>query len=68
MNKVRQEVTMLVSIIGDEDTVTGMLLTGLGERNLKGETNFFKVDTSTNKLFMKTKNVCTRLTMLIPHE
>ncbi len=49
MNKVRQEVTMLVSIIGDEDTVTGMLLTGLGERNIKGETNFFKVDSSTIK-------------------
>ena len=39
----------LIAVIGDEDTVTGMLLTGLGERNLKGETNFFKVDSSTIK-------------------
>ena len=40
------EATMIVSVIGDEDTVTGMLLTGIGERNTKGETNFFKVDSS----------------------
>lgn len=38
---------MLISIIGDEDTVTGMLLTGIGERNVKGETNFFIIDSST---------------------
>ena len=37
---------MLVGIIGDEDTVTGMLLTGIGERNTKGETNFFIIDAS----------------------
>jgi vacuolar-type H+-ATPase subunit F/Vma7 len=43
----------LVSVIGDEvtlvdskDTVTGFLLTGIGERNLKGETNFLVVDES----------------------
>jgi vacuolar-type H+-ATPase subunit F/Vma7 len=48
MNKIqkRENSTMLVSIIGDEDTVTGMLLTGIGERNSKGETNFFKVNSS----------------------
>ena len=38
--------SMLVSVIGDEDTVTGMLLTGIGERNTKGETNFFIIDSS----------------------
>jgi vacuolar-type H+-ATPase subunit F/Vma7 len=43
----------LVSVIGDEvttddikDTVTGFLLTGIGERNNKGETNFLVVDES----------------------
>ena len=37
----------LISIIADEDTVTGLLLTGIGERNHKGETNFFIVDEQT---------------------
>jgi vacuolar-type H+-ATPase subunit F/Vma7 len=35
---------LLISIIGDEASVTGFLLTGLGERNRKGEKNFFIVD------------------------
>ncbi len=48
---------MLVSIIGDEDTVTGMLLTGIGERNSKGETNFFKVNSSNKN---KNRNPCER--------
>jgi len=38
--------TMLIGIIGDDDTLTGMLLTGIGERNTKGETNFFIIDSS----------------------
>ncbi len=38
------EGTSIVSVIGDEDTVTGFLLTGIGERNIKGETNFLVVD------------------------
>lgn len=51
----KSEGTSLVSIIGDEviiqnnfyqDTVTGFLLTGIGERNIKGETNFLVVDAS----------------------
>ena len=42
----KSEGTSLVAIIGDEDTVTGFLLTGIGERNLKGETNFLMVDAS----------------------
>ena len=37
----------LVAIVADEDTVTGFLLTGIGERNHKGETNFIVVDEST---------------------
>ena len=36
----------LVAVIGDEDTVTGFLLAGVGERNTKGECNFLVVDES----------------------
>nr|CAH39843.1 V-ATPase subunit F2 [Paramecium tetraurelia] len=44
----KSEGTSLVSIIGDEDTVTGFLLTGIGEKNIKGETNFLVVDSKTD--------------------
>jgi len=37
----------LIAVIGDEDTVTGFLLAGIGERNTKGETNFLIVDAKT---------------------
>lgn len=59
MNKIqkRENSTMLVSVIGDEDTVTGMLLTGIGERNAKGETNFFKVNSSNPNV---NRNSCQR--------
>ena len=43
---IRKEGTQLISIIADEDTVTGFLLTGIGDRNVKGETNFLSVDES----------------------
>ena len=36
--------TLLVAAICDQATLTGLLLTGMGERNLKGQTNFFIVD------------------------
>lgn len=39
----------LVAVIGDEDTVTGFLLAGIGERNSKGEANFLVVDESKRK-------------------
>jgi V-type H+-transporting ATPase subunit F len=39
--------TLLVSVIGDSTTVTGLLLTGMGERNTKGQTNFMVVDKET---------------------
>lgn len=44
--------TLLVAIIGDEATVTGFLLTGIGERNRKGEANFMIVtkDTSLSQI------------------
>jgi V-type H+-transporting ATPase subunit F len=37
----------LIALLGDEDTVTGFLLTGIGERNHRGEANFFIVEGST---------------------
>jgi vacuolar-type H+-ATPase subunit F/Vma7 len=42
--------SLLVGVIGDEATVTGFLLTGIGERNKKGDANFFIVtkDTTLN--------------------
>lgn len=48
----KPEGSSIVSVIGDEDTVCGFLLTGIGERNIKGETNFLVVDSSKkNKIF-----------------
>ena len=45
----------LVAVIGDEDTVTGFLLAGIGERNVKGEVNFLIVDSKTpNKVIEQT--------------
>lgn len=47
-----------MGVMGDEATVTGFLLTGIGERNKAGEANFFIVtkDTPLNEIdtaFMK---------------
>lgn len=36
--------TLLIACIGDIGTVTGLLLTGMGERNAKGQQNFMVVD------------------------
>ena len=36
--------TLLVAAICDQATLTGLLLTGMGERNLKNQTNFLIVD------------------------
>ena len=36
--------TLLVAAIADATTITGLLLTGMGERNLKGKSNFYIVD------------------------
>jgi V-type H+-transporting ATPase subunit F len=51
---LKSDKTMLVGVIGDEDTVTGLLLTGIGERNTKGQTNFYIIDAST--IFKKNHN------------
>ena len=47
----RNENNLLIGIIGDEETVTGFLLAGIGERN-ENSTNFLKVtsETDTNQI------------------
>ena len=40
-----------------QDTVTGFLLTGIGERNSKGETNFLIVDSRILTILWKTFNI-----------
>ena len=44
----RTENNMLLAIIGDEETVTGFLLAGIGERN-ENSTNFIIVNSTTEK-------------------
>ena len=44
----RTENNMLLAIIGDEETVTGFLLAGIGERN-ENSTNFLIVHSTTEK-------------------
>ena len=46
--------SLLVGVIGDEATVTGFLLTGVGERNKKGEANFMIVTKETSQLQIET--------------
>lgn len=36
--------SLLIGIMADEATVTGFLLTGIGQKNNKGEKNFFIID------------------------
>lgn len=54
VNKKSYESRQLMSVIGDEDTVTGMLLAGIGQVNEDEDKkrNFFVVDakTSTDKI------------------
>ena len=37
----------LIAVIGDEDTVTGMLLAGIGDKSEKNGCNYFVVDKDT---------------------
>lgn len=43
---IRVKGTLIIAVIGDESTVTGLLLTGIGERNAQGS-NFFIVEKET---------------------
>lgn len=40
--------TLLVAAIGDASTITGLLLTGMGERNERGVKNFLIVERNTS--------------------
>lgn len=39
--------TLLVGAIGDQATITGLLLTGMGERNDRNQANFFIIERNT---------------------
>eukprot|EP00919_Chromeraceae_sp_WS-2016_P061757 GHVR01146379.1.p1 GENE.GHVR01146379.1~~GHVR01146379.1.p1 ORF type:complete len:127 (+),score=29.90 GHVR01146379.1:62-442(+) len=39
-----------VAVIGDEDTVTGFMLAGVGQRDGQGKTNFLVVDSKTRRV------------------
>ncbi|TFY56122.1 hypothetical protein EVJ58_g7832 [Rhodofomes roseus] len=39
---------ILLAVIGDEDTVTGMLLAGIGQVDQRQKRNFLVVDSKTN--------------------
>ena len=45
---LEEEQGLLIAVIGDEDTVTGFLLAGVGQRDSQGA-NFLVVDAKTTK-------------------
>eukprot|EP01071_Lankesteria_metandrocarpae_P003007 Lankesteria_metandrocarpae@DN2701_c0_g1_i1.p1 len=49
MRKELQSGEMKVAVIGDEDTVVGFLMAGVGSRDGMGRTNFLIVGTRTRK-------------------
>jgi V-type H+-transporting ATPase subunit F len=54
--------SLTIAVIADEATVTGLLLTGMGERNKKGDTNFLIVtkDTTLSQIETAFKNYTER--------
>lgn len=38
-----------ICVIGDEDTVTGFLMSGVGQRDHNGKTNYFIIDNKTRR-------------------
>ena len=55
MAQAKTKGTLLVSVIADASTVTGLLLTGIGERNAKGQQNFLIVDKETTDQIIETQ-------------
>mmetsp|Transcript_8880 Transcript_8880/g.31513 ORF Transcript_8880/g.31513 Transcript_8880/m.31513 type:complete len:133 (+) Transcript_8880:116-514(+) len=51
--KFMSQVDMKIGVIGDEDTVTGMLLAGIGAVDGQGKRNFLIVDTKTHQREME---------------
>ena len=46
-SRVGRKGTLLVAAIGDSSTITGLLLTGMGERNERGVKNFMIIERNT---------------------
>ena len=65
MSKFGAKGTLLVSAIGDRTTVTGLLLTGMGERNLKNQTNFLIVDKDTDDETIETTKMNIKISNFI---
>ncbi|KAH7817621.1 putative vacuolar ATP synthase subunit f [Monocercomonoides exilis] len=49
MTKRVREGSLLIAVIGEEDLVTGLLLTGLGNMDNSHNTNYFIVDSKTTQ-------------------
>ena len=47
MNMARDEEGSLVAVIADEDTITGFLLAGVGDVDIRKRSNFLVVDSKT---------------------
>ena len=45
--RIGRKGTMVVAAIGDQSTITGLLLTGMGERNDRGVSNFMIIERDT---------------------
>merc|ERR1711879_590669 len=53
--KIRTTADMKIGLIGDEDTVTGMVLAGIGHVDGQGKKNFLLVDQKTHQKEMEDK-------------
>mmetsp|Transcript_9147 Transcript_9147/g.22458 ORF Transcript_9147/g.22458 Transcript_9147/m.22458 type:complete len:136 (-) Transcript_9147:334-741(-) len=49
MDEKKRPKAGLVAVIGDEDTVTGFLLAGIGQRDPRGQSNFLVCDQNTTR-------------------
>lgn len=48
-DRIRNQTDMKICVIGDEDTVTGMVMAGVGHVDGQGRKNFFVVKSKTRK-------------------
>ena len=48
-----QKERILMAVIGDEDSVTGLLLAGIGHTDIKQQSNFLVVDASISLLIKR---------------
>mmetsp|Transcript_172 Transcript_172/g.240 ORF Transcript_172/g.240 Transcript_172/m.240 type:complete len:135 (-) Transcript_172:351-755(-) len=62
MDENKRPKESLVAIIGDEDTVTGFLLAGIGQCDARGVSNFLVCDRKTSKVKIANtfRDFCTR--------